>query len=96
MGEVKISQIRKRDGSLARFDPAKIEQAIYKALAATKAGNRELAASLTREVVGIVERKFARRTPGVEDVQDIVEQVLMTPGLSGGGQGLYSLSATAG
>ena len=80
MGEVKISQIRKRDGSLARFDPAKIEQAIYKALAATKAGNRELAASLTREVVGIVERKFARRTPGVEDVQDIVEQVLMTRG----------------
>lgn len=80
MGEVKISQIRKRDGSLARFDPAKIEQAIYKALAATKAGNRELAASLTREVVGIVEGKFARRTPGVEDVQDIVEQVLMTRG----------------
>ncbi len=80
MGEIKISQIRKRDGSLALFDPAKIEQAIYKALAATKAGNRRLAASLTREVVGIIEQKFTQRTPGVEDVQDIVEQVLMTRG----------------
>jgi ribonucleoside-diphosphate reductase alpha chain len=80
MGEIKISQIRKRDGSLAPFDPAKIEQAIYKALAATKAGNRRLAASLTREVVGIIEQKFTQRTPGVEDVQDIVEQVLMTRG----------------
>jgi ribonucleoside-diphosphate reductase alpha chain len=80
MGKVKISQIRKRDGSLVPFDPAKIEQAIYKALVATKADNRELAASLSQEAVGIAEAKFAQGTPGVEDVQDIVEQVLMTRG----------------
>jgi len=80
MSEVKIDHIRKRDGSVVPFSPQKIEQAIYKALAATKAGDKELAASLARRVVEIVADRFANSMPSVEDVQDIVEEVLMTQG----------------
>lgn len=80
MVRMKISQIRKRDGSLALFDPNKIEVAIGKALMATKAGGPEVAAELGRQVIAIVEDKFAQSIPSVEDVQDIVENVLMTRG----------------
>ena len=34
MNQSKISQIRKRDGSIVSFNPDKIEQAVYKALSA--------------------------------------------------------------
>jgi ribonucleoside-diphosphate reductase alpha chain len=80
MNKAKVSQIRKRDGSIAPFDPSKIEQAIYRALMATQTGNRELAAELAQRAVAIVEDRFAPGTPSVEDVQDIVEQVLMGQG----------------
>jgi ribonucleoside-diphosphate reductase alpha chain len=80
MGETKIAQIRKRDGSLVPFDPGKIEAAIRKALRATKIYRAELATDLAHQVVAIVEDRFAQGTPGVEDVQDVVEQVLMAQG----------------
>ncbi len=76
----KIARIRKRDGSIVAFEPNKIELAIYKALSATSAGGRELAADLAQQVVKIVESRFVPGTPGVEDVQDAVEEVLMTRG----------------
>jgi len=34
MSKVKIAQIRKRDGSIVSFDARKIEDAVFKALAA--------------------------------------------------------------
>jgi ribonucleoside-diphosphate reductase alpha chain len=80
MNKAKVSQIRKRDGSIVPFDSNKIERAIYRALMATQTGNKELAADLTDRVVAIIEEKSALGIPGVEDVQDIVEQVLMTQG----------------
>ncbi len=76
----KITQIRKRDGTVVDFDASKIENAIYKAMSATKTGNRELAADLTSRVVNILEERFPHDVPGVENVQDIVEEVLMTRG----------------
>jgi len=79
---VKISQIRKRDGSVVEFTPGKIEQAIRKALAATGAEDGGLAARLAGRVVEMVEQRFAGSIPGVEDVQDTVEEVLMTQGYS--------------
>src|SRR3989304_410981 len=75
-----LPQIRKRDGSLASFDPVKIEIAIYKALMATKTGDTDLAAQLAQRAVGIVEDRYAHAVPGVEDIQDIVENVLMAQG----------------
>jgi ribonucleoside-diphosphate reductase alpha chain len=78
----RVTKIKKRDGTVVVFDAAKIENAIYKALAATKTGDRKLAASLTAEVVGLITRRFSHTIPGVENVQDIVEEVLMIRGYS--------------
>ncbi len=80
MIKTKITKIRKRDASIVTFDPSKIENAILKALTATQSGDKELAAKLTRKVLDALEEKFASRMPGVEDVQDIVEEILMTQG----------------
>ncbi|MDP3878823.1 MAG: adenosylcobalamin-dependent ribonucleoside-diphosphate reductase [Dehalococcoidales bacterium] len=80
MSRLKIVQIRKRDGSVVPFNPAKIEGAIHKALMATGAGGRELAADLGKRVVGIAEERLGQTVPTVEQVQDIVEEVLMNQG----------------
>lgn len=80
MIKTRINKIRKRDGSIVAFDSRKIENAIFKALEATKAGDRELAVQLTRQVVEFLEERFQRKVPGVENIQDIVEEVLMTKG----------------
>ncbi|MBI4334345.1 MAG: adenosylcobalamin-dependent ribonucleoside-diphosphate reductase [Chloroflexi bacterium] len=77
---IETKQIRKRDGTVVAFDPAKIEDAIYKALVATKSGDRQVAATLTRHVVDVLEQRFAHSVPGVEDIQDVVEEALMTQG----------------
>lgn len=82
MKETKLSQIRKRDGSLVPFEPGRIEHAIQRALVATGAVDGDLAARLAERVVAIVEDRFLKSTPGVEEVQDIVEAVLMTHGFT--------------
>jgi ribonucleoside-diphosphate reductase alpha chain len=76
----KITRIRKRDGSIVGFEEGKIENAIFKAMEATRTGSRDLAAQLAKRVVEIIEERFPRETPGVENVQDVVEEVLMTQG----------------
>jgi len=76
----KISKIRKRDGRIVDFNPQKIANAIHKAFNAVKMKNGELAEKLSREVVRIVEERFADKIPTVEDVQDIVERVLIKNG----------------
>ncbi len=78
MSRTNISQIRKRDGSLVPFNSDKIEQAINKAFSATGAGDNTITAQLARRVVGILREKIGKDIPTVENVQDIVEEVLMT------------------
>ena len=46
-----IAQIRKRSGAVVPFEPGKIENAIFKAMEATKLGDRTLAAKLSEKVV---------------------------------------------
>jgi ribonucleoside-diphosphate reductase alpha chain len=75
-----VSQIRKRDGSIVPFNPAKIQQALYKALAATGTDNAILADELAAQVIKLAEARLGQTTPTVEQVQDIVEKVLMTRG----------------
>ena len=77
---VRIAQIRKRDGRVVEFDPGKITDAILKAFTATKTGDGEVAKKLAEEVVEIVAKKFEGRVPGVENVQDVVEEVLIKNG----------------
>jgi len=76
----KLSKIRKRDGRIVDFDQKKITNAILKALAAVKEGNGELAKGLSDSVAKLVGERFAGKTPHVEDIQDIVEEVLVKDG----------------
>ena len=81
----KIVNIRKRDGRIVEFAPEKITHAIYKAAeSVAKAEGREvdkgLAEALTGKVITILEYRFDKEIPTVEETQDIVEKVLMKSG----------------
>ncbi len=80
MRKMAIDRIRKRDGSVTTFEPAKISRAIQKALTATASEDGEVATRLTERVVAVLEDRLAPGIPSVEDVQDVVETVLMTQG----------------
>lgn len=72
-------QVRKRDGRLVPFDRAKIAEAIFRAANAVGGNDRFLA----EQLAGVVETLLARRgpgVPGIEDVQDAVEKVLIETG----------------
>lgn len=79
---MKIREIIKRDGRVVKFEEAKIEEAIYKATKSIGRENRRLAKRLAVKVTNILEKKFIKRVPTVEDVQDTVEKVLMDEGYS--------------
>ncbi len=80
MSKLAITRVRKRDGSLVPFQPEKIERAIYKALLATRTGDEALASDLAGRVVATLQQRTGRRTPTVEEIQDIVEETLMSRG----------------
>jgi len=69
------SEIVKRDGSVVPFEPVKITFAIYRALKAVGKGSWSYAEELTGEV--LQELQMQTKTPNVEQVQDIVENLLM-------------------
>ncbi len=71
-----IKKIVKRDGRIANFDLAKIEQAIYKALLACDMDDIVLAKRLSLRVYEVLEERNYDK-PHVEEIQDIVEEVLM-------------------
>ncbi|MDO8481035.1 MAG: anaerobic ribonucleoside-triphosphate reductase, partial [Nanoarchaeota archaeon] len=76
-----IKSIRKRDGRIAEFDTAKIEKAIFKAAQAVGGQDEKEAKLLADDVIAILEERFdEKRVPGVEDVQDAVERVLIKRG----------------
>ncbi len=75
-----LEKIRKRDGQVAEFDALRIENAIFKAAKSVGGYNRTLAKSLTEEVVRQLALKFTTDIPGVEDIQDSVESVLIENG----------------
>jgi len=80
-GELRITQIRKRDGRIVPFDKGKITSAIYRAIVATGGRDRTQAESLSSRVVEILDEKYgAGDIPAVEDVQDVVERVLVENG----------------
>ena len=75
-----IHSIRKRDGRLEDFHPAKIAAAIGKAFKAADVDDPRASSDLTGRVVKLAEERFPFATPGVEDIQDIVERVLIDAG----------------
>ncbi len=76
----RITRIRKRDGRIVDFDQEKITEAIWKAAQAVGGRDKSLAKRLSNQVVQLLIERFAGRIPGVEDIQDIVEKVLIEDG----------------
>ncbi|BCR03787.1 anaerobic ribonucleoside triphosphate reductase [Desulfuromonas versatilis] len=73
--------IRKRDGRLVSFEESKVTEAIRKAVRAVGGSDMEKAASITRQVVGILQVIYKdERVPTVENVQDLVEKILIENG----------------
>lgn len=70
-------KIAKRDGKIVNFNPEKIKEAIAKAGAATGEFKADRAAQLADKVLRRAEETIKTRTPSVEQIQDLVEQVLM-------------------
>ncbi|TRO47548.1 ribonucleotide-diphosphate reductase subunit alpha, partial [Candidatus Bathyarchaeota archaeon] len=69
-------KIKKRDGRITDFDPDRIKHAVHKAFLAVELGNGKKAENVTNDVVRRLDAKFKKKTPSVEDVQDIVIKVL--------------------
>jgi len=73
-----LTKIIKRNGQAENFNAAKIAKAIEKAGEATGEFNLETAQKLTVRVLNIIQQMVDGRYPTVEEVQDIVEEVLLT------------------
>ncbi len=72
-----FKKIVKRDGKIANFDPEKITEAIAKAGLSTEEFKYDRAKQLADKAVKRAEETIKQRTPNVEQIQDIVENVLM-------------------
>lgn len=73
-----ITTILKRDGRTERFDRGKITSAIQKAGEATGEYDRTSAEKLTIRVINMLHQLIDHPSPTVEEIQDIVEDVLLT------------------
>ena len=72
-----FTKIRKRDGRIVEFNAEKITNAIAKAGKATGEFDRETAKKLTLRVLNLAQQ-LIHGIPTVEEIQDIVEEVLLT------------------
>ncbi len=76
-----IEKVQKRDGSVADFDQSRIEEAVHKALTASKQGDGPQAKKVSDKVVEILNRRFKKgEIPNIEQIQDIVEEMLVLEG----------------
>jgi ribonucleoside-diphosphate reductase alpha chain len=74
-----IQKIKKRDGRIVDFDRSKIANAVFKAFIATRSKDGRRADKIANQVVKTIEERIPG-IPGVEDVQDAVEEVLIKNG----------------
>lgn len=75
-----ITKIRKRDGREVPFNIEKITNAIFKATKAVGEEDYAKAMELALKVVEKLHKDMDNKVPGVEDIQDIVERVLIEEG----------------
>ncbi|MFA5385320.1 MAG: ribonucleoside triphosphate reductase [Eubacteriales bacterium] len=73
-----FKRIRKRDNRIVKFDAKKITDAIAKAGKATGEFDDKIARMITLKVLSLAEQLIPRKTPTVEEIQDIVEEVLLS------------------
>jgi len=75
-----ISEIKKRDGRIVKFEQKKITDAIHKAFVAVHLKEDKKAKKVSDSVVKVLEKRFKERLITVEDVQDVVIEVLRKKG----------------
>ena len=75
-----ITKIKKRDGREVPFNIEKITNAIFKAAQAAGGQDYDTALKLAEETTFILNERFENTVPGVEDIQDIVEKILIENG----------------
>jgi uridine kinase len=75
-----LTQVRKRTGESVPFDLERIEFAVFKAAASVGGKDMPRAKRLAYRVMMLLEDRFGDRVPEVEDVQDTIEEVLITAG----------------
>jgi ribonucleoside-triphosphate reductase len=68
----------KRDGAAVPFEAAKIRSAVRRAGEATGEFDGDEAALLTTQVLKVLRHKFGETPPHIENIQDVVEQVLIS------------------
>jgi len=73
-------QVKKRDGRIVPFHKKKIADAIFKAAQAVGGRDRFLADELAGAVTLFLEKNYDGEIPGIEDIQDMVEKVLIETG----------------
>lgn len=73
-----LLKVVKRDGSTQTFEAKKITNAILKAGQSTGEFDAETAKKLSIRVINIVQQLYSEIIPSVENIQDIVEDVLLT------------------
>ncbi|ODS34477.1 MAG: anaerobic ribonucleoside-triphosphate reductase [Candidatus Scalindua rubra] len=75
-----IEMVQKRDGRLVPFDESKIADAIFKAAKAVGGEDISIAEELASVVTHFLQKKFKDKIPGIEDIQDLVEEILIKNG----------------
>jgi len=81
MSKIHIGYVTKRTGEKVPFDQERITFAIYKAAASVGGRDLKRASRLSDRVVMMLEDRFGPDdAPGVEVVQDLIEEVLITAG----------------
>lgn len=70
-------EVIKRDGERTAFAIARIQSALRRAGAAAGEFGEAQAASLAEQVCRVLAHRFHDQTPGVEQIQDVAEQVLI-------------------
>jgi anaerobic ribonucleoside-triphosphate reductase len=73
-----VKKCIKRNGVVDNFDRNKIQNAIRKSFLESKEGNKFIAKKITNLVLERIDRTYMREIPSVEEIQDIIEDTLMT------------------
>ena len=73
-----FEKIKKRDGRIVKFDSDKIKLAILKAGESTGEFDEKTANRLTLKVLSLASDLVKNKVPKVEEIQDIVEEVLLS------------------
>jgi len=75
-----VTKVIKRDGRVVKFKKEKIINAIWNAAKSVGGRDKEKAKRLGNLVIEQIEKKFEKRIPQVEEIQDIIEKTLIEEG----------------